>query len=261
MIEALSPDGLLAAADGDMYVRVAIANGAVTDGAWAGYGAVVWTSTHHGRPGLSGVGPPHGAASVVAALLGEVTDQRRVSLPRGWLDHLPPGVGVERWSDWDWMWTTTPPPSAPGATSARWLEPGDHDDVTALLREVSPGASAWPDDGRSHRWAGIRDRDGVLVACLADTSRSATVAHVSSVATAPTHRRRGHARALMDWVTRRFLEEGRSPVTLGMYADNDAARTMYLSLGFTCEHTFSAALLTPAPRPDDLSDSQQAIAR
>ncbi|MQA79858.1 MAG: GNAT family N-acetyltransferase [Streptosporangiales bacterium] len=251
MIEALSPDDLLAATDGDMYVRVAVANGAVTDGAWAGDGAVVWANTHHGRPGFAGVGSPHGAATVVAALLDEIPDARRASLPRGWLDHLPTDLRVESRSDWDWMWTTTPPPSLPGAAGARWLVPDDHDDVSALLHEVSPGASTWPDDGRSHRWAGIRDDDGVLVACLADTSRSATVAHVSSVATAAAHRRRGHARALMGWVTRRFLEEGRSPVTLGMYADNDAARGMYGSLGFTCQHTFTGAVVAAATHPDD----------
>ncbi|NIS30150.1 MAG: GNAT family N-acetyltransferase, partial [Actinobacteria bacterium] len=117
----------------------------------------------------------------------------------------------------------------------------DAEDVRKLLAEASPETSTWPDDDRARRWAGIRNTGGTLVACLADTSRHPSVAHMSSVATAPYERRRGYARTLVAWVTRQFLAEGATMVTLGMYADNDAARRLYTGLGFNVGQRFTTA--------------------
>lgn len=249
MIEAISPSDLVQASGGDVYADVAVNGGGADAPAWAGDGAVLWTRMWHGRPSLTGVGSPAGVAAVLTHVADTLPDEIRVSLPRGWADHLGPALSFEPRSEWDWLWTTTPPPVQPHEAAVHWLGATDHDDVRALLEEVSPDASAWPGDEKSRRWAGIRAADGRLAACLADTSRSPTVGHISSVATAPAFRRNGYGAALTAWVTRAFLAEGRSPATLGMYAWNDTARRMYQRLGYVRAHSFAAGTLTRVPEP------------
>lgn len=247
MIEAISPSDLVEATGGDVYADVAVRNGDVDGAAWAGDGAVLWTRAWHGHPSVTGVGTPVRVAAVLAAVADSLPDPIRVSLPRGWADHLAPGLSFEPRSQWDWLWTRTAPPTVPRESLVHWLGERDHDEVRALLEEVSPDASTWPGDGRSRRWAGIRAEDGRLAACLADTSRAATVGHISSVATAPEFRRNGYGAALTAWVTRVFLAEGRSPATLGMYSWNDTARRIYHRLGYATAHSFAAGTLTRVP--------------
>lgn len=126
---------------------------------------------------------------------------------------------------------------------------GDHiDEIDALLTAASPDTSTWPGEGRARRGAGIRADDGTLAALLSDTSRSPSVGHLASVATAPAHRRQGHGAALTAWVTRQMLAEGADWVTLGMYADNDPARRLYESPGFSCTHRFSSVVIIHSSR-------------
>jgi GNAT superfamily N-acetyltransferase len=254
VIEAISPSDLVEASGGDVYADVAVRNGDADGPAWAGDGAVLWTRVWRGRPSLTGVGSATGVAAVLTAVAHALPAELRVSLPHGWADHLGPALSFEPRSDWDWLWTATPPPVVSYEEAVHWLGDTDHDDVRALLEEVSPDASAWPGDDRSRRWAGIRAGDGRLAACLADTSRTATIGHISSVATAPAFRRNGYGAALTAWVTRAFLAEGRSPATLGMYAWNDTARRMYQRLGYALAHSFSAGTLTR------LSETRPAVA-
>lgn len=243
MIEAISPGDLVEATGGDVYAAVAVRNGDVSGPAWAGDGAAVWLRIWRGRPSLSGVGRPESVAAIVAYAADALPESMRVSLPRGWADHLTATLSFDPKQEWEWMWTDTAPPTLPHEHLVHWLGDADLDEVSALLDEVSPDASARPGDGRAARWAGIRVDGGRLAACLADTSRGPTVGHISSVATGPEFRRNGYGAALTAWVTRAFLAEGRSPATLGMYAWNDTARRMYRRLGYVGEHTFSAGSL------------------
>lgn len=250
MFEAIPVGRLVDATGGVAYARAAIAGGDVSHGPWAGHGAVIWATTRRGRIGFVGLGEPPAAAALLADVMPELPAASRATLPRGWLDHLPPSLAavVVKRMDWDWCWTDTPPEPVPGEERVRWLGPDDAEDVRKLLAEASPETSTWPDDDHARRWAGIRDAGGTLVACLADTSRNPSVAHMSAVATAPHERRRGHARTLVAWVTRQFLAEGASMVTLGMYADNDAARRLYTGLGFTISQRFTTADLNASRR-------------
>jgi GNAT superfamily N-acetyltransferase len=239
-------DQLLEATDGDMFVRSAVANARITHGPWIGDGAAIWGMIHRGQPSIAGVGAPAGAAKLLDGALDEVPGAERASLPRGWLDHLPPRLGAMRRSDWDWLWTATTPVPVPGEDQAAWLTDDDTDEIDTLLTAASPDTSTWPGDGRARRWAGIHTDGGSLAAVLADTSRSPSVGHLSSIATAPAHRRQGHGAALTAWVTRQMLIEGADWVTLGMYADNDPARRLYERLGFACTHRFSSAIVINA---------------
>lgn len=242
MVPNLSPDQLIAAAPDDPFVRASVLGGRVTRGPWATDGAYLWGVTRHDEPVVMGVGDPAGAATLLQAVAAEHPDFTIASLPRGWVEHLGADVSVAVRDHWDWFAASSAPPPVHGEAGASWLS-GTDDEIRALLTAASPETSTWPGDDRACRWAGIRAPDGTLVAVLADTSRHRSMGHISSVATAPEHRRRGHAAALTAWVMRQFFTEGAEMVTLGMYASNDAARKMYERLGFTCHHRFASAAL------------------
>lgn len=251
MLPSLSPDELIAATRDDPYVRASVLGGRIARGPWASGGAYMWGVKRPNELGVVGIGDPAAAAELLEAVAGEHPDVATASLPRGWVEHLGTGTAAEVRDHWDWFATDGPPPSTPGEASAGWLTGADAE-ISALLTAASPETSTWPGDDRARRWAGIRTLDGELAAVLADTSRHPAVGNISSVATSPGHRRRGHAAALTAWATRRLFAEGAEMVTLGMYANNDAARAMYERLGFLCRHRFTAVALTsrPAATPD-----------
>lgn len=249
MIEPISPTDLLEASGDDPYCRVAALGGEVAR-AWAGDGTIAWLRDDaESRPRLASTGSPEAAASVVPEVLASHPEGLRASLPRGGYAYLPGDLTATHVGDWDWFHTATAPGAQPGEQLVGWLTGSDDDDIRALLREVSPGASTWPGDGRARRWAGLRTEDGRLAAALADTSQVSGVGHVSSVATALAERGKGYGAALTAWATREFLAEGADLVTLGMYAENDTARRLYKRLGFYCTHHFSGGHveLTAAP--------------
>lgn len=245
MIDRVDGDELRAATGDDPLVRAVVLGGRITGPAWSGFGAYMWRASHRHEPSLTGIGPPDGAARLLEQVIRVDREIRHVSLPKGWIVHVTPGL-VERRADWDWFWTEMPPEPRPHSGEAKWLKSADEADVRDLLEKAMPDAVAWPGDARVRRWAGIRDTEQRLVACAADTSLQPAVGHLSSVATAADQRRRGYAAALMAWVTARFWDEGVELVTLGMYADNVAARRLYERLGFTRAHEFTAAGIAAA---------------
>lgn len=248
VIERLDGDQLRDVTRDDPMVRAAVLGGRITGMAWSGFGAYVWQGTHRGEPGITGIGSPKGAAHLVEAIVRDHRDLRHASLPRGWIEHTTPGL-VEYKADWDWFWTEKAPDVRSLSAHVSWLTARDEPAVRALLEDAMPDAAAWPGDARVRRWAGIRDAELRLAACAADTSYSPAVGHMSAVATATDQRRKGHAVALVGWMTSQYLDEGADLVTLGMYADNEAARRLYGQLGFTCQHRFTSAGVGPvSPR-------------
>lgn len=246
MIEPISPTELLEAGGDDPYCRVAALGGGVTR-AWAGDGAVAWLRhDDQGRPRLASIGCPSAAASVVPEASADHPEGLRASLPRGGYAYLPDDVTATHVGDWDWFCTATAPAPQPGESLVSWLTASDDEEIRALLREVSPGASTWPGDARGRRWAGLRTSEGRLAAVLADTSQVPGIGHLSSVATALDARGNGYGSALTAWTTRQFLAEGADLVTLGMYAENDTARRLYERLGYRCAHQFSGGHVEPA---------------
>jgi GNAT superfamily N-acetyltransferase len=245
VIEHLSGDALRQATADDPLVKASVLGGRMVGQAWSGHGAHAWQVLHRGEPSLTGIGSPAGAAQLIQAIEPDHPALRHASLPRGWLADVPAELLAERVSDWDWFWAQKAPSTDLDSPPARWLDPAEHDEVHKLLAEAMPEAAAWPGDARVRRWAGIRNDIGRLVACSADTARSPLIGHLSSVATAPDQRRKGYGAALIAWVTRQYFDEGADLVTLGMYADNVAGRRLYSQLGFTCEHQFTSAVVTP----------------
>jgi ribosomal protein S18 acetylase RimI-like enzyme len=214
---------------------------------WLADGAVAWVGTdaEERLPYLSSLGEPAAVAALLADLLPELPPRQRVTLPRGTAALLPAWVGLDGHVDWDFRWRATPPDVQPGEDLVVAGVPDDR--VAALLALASPTASARAGDPAVRRWYGLVE-GGRLLACAADTSAATGVGHVSSVAVAPDARGRGLGRAVTAALTRSLLQGGCDVVTLGLYADNAAARAMYDALGFADHHRFTSGRLVQRTR-------------
>nr|WP_284287195.1 GNAT family N-acetyltransferase [Angustibacter aerolatus] len=126
------------------------------------------------------------------------------------------------------------------------LGSADAAEIAALLTAASPRHSADPGDDDVVAWVGVRDAAGELLACAAHTEHVPGVPHLASIAVHPAARGQGFGGAVTAAVSRRALQHGAEVVTLGMYADNVAARRVYQRLGFHCRHHWSSRRLLPA---------------
>ncbi len=179
-----------------------------------------------------------------------------VTVSRGGRELLPAELrSPEAWQ-WDFWWTDVAP--APVVTAyADALSVVDlHESdprIPLLLGLASPSAPISPGDPRVTRWAAIEDPEGGLpdtgglAALLAETLHRSGAAHLNDVATHPDRRGRSLAKALCGQVTADALAAGRPAVSLGMYADNDAARRVYTALGFHCVRGQTSGPLTQNP--------------
>ncbi len=230
---------VLLATGHDPYARGTLRSPDVTG--WAGGGAVAWAGIDMEE--RTGYLTTHGTPAAVGALIGELLPQlppdQRVTLPRGTPPHLPAWVGLDG-TDWDFRWLDRPPPPQPGEDEVVPVE--DEDAVRALLEASSPTASALPGDPAVLRWVGVV-RGGRLVACAADTSNATGVGHLSSIAVHPEARGTGLGRAVTSALTRTLFAGGCDLVTLGMYADNAAARRTYDAVGFVDDHRYTSGPL------------------
>jgi ribosomal protein S18 acetylase RimI-like enzyme len=241
-----SPAELLDLAPDVAYVRAEIVPGVDGD-AWVHPDAVGFMTTWKRLSQLSCVGEPDAAVAVALAALADLPERPRwVTLPRGAHELLPDGLPYEHADDWDFRWTTSPPPAVPAEELVSALAGAD-EEVTALLDVASPRRSVDPGDPTVRRWAGVRDASGRLVACGAELRRRpAGLADLASIATHPDVRGQGLGTALTAWLTRRVLAEGDPMCTLGVYADNLVARRLYTRLGYIDDptHWFSSVRLT-----------------
>jgi GNAT superfamily N-acetyltransferase len=155
---------------------------------------------------------------------------------------LPLGDG----GDWDWMWTTTPPPHDPREPAVVVLD--DHDDAAELAAFTEAHhPRAWTEigTGRVRTWRGVRDGSGALLAIGGAESTETGVPHLAGIVTATGHRGRGWGGVVTAALTR-WAIQGHGACTLGMYSDNHAARRVYRRLGYrTARAWHSRALAWP----------------
>lgn len=207
----------------------------------AGAPAVVELERPPGLPVLSAVGDPERLASLLKQVAADLRKAPYwVVLTRGTGElaaDILAGWGLEHWSDWDRM-LTTEAPDVPGADGVVVLDAErDAAAITDLLDVGNPRSDHRPGQP-DHTWYGIRSGDGSLAAVGASVRRDGpdgSFAHLGGIATRPGLRGRGLGSAL----TARMTADGvrdHGLVTLGMYADNDAARRVYARLGFRVIH-------------------------
>ena len=171
-----------------------------------------------------------------------------ITVPRGFTQELPVHRRPLEPSNWDWWYTDVPAvydgPKFPIVT----LDAVDPR-LTSLLDLASPSAPVKPGDPRCLIWLGIEEQTddvadtGGLIAMLTALYRGSGAAHFNDVATHPARRSRGLAQALCASATAQLLRDGYPAVTLGMYAENHAARRVYQALGFVHAESFTSGTL------------------
>jgi ribosomal protein S18 acetylase RimI-like enzyme len=249
--------------DGALLARLrwrAVTDGEPVDAAEAGEAAEAPFTVGHDAAGVSllAVGAPGAAADLVLAAERELRDAgralgpvTRTSVPRGTRAQLlaladvrgaevPAPFGGPPSGEWDWLGTTVEPPDQPGEDRVVELvgEEGRRE-AAACLAVAHPHGELAVDEPRS-RWWGWRDGDGVLRGVVGASRLVPGQPWVlGSIGTDPAWRGRGIAAATTAVATRAGLAEA-PLVTLGMYADNDTARRLYLRLGYETAQEFES---------------------
>jgi hypothetical protein len=122
------------------------------------------------------------------------------------------------------------------------LGEADAPQMLALATLTRPG----PFFARTHQlgeFVGVKGPDGALLAMAGERMKPVGFTEVSGVCTAPDHRGRGYAGALMRVVAGRILARGETPF-LHSYAHNTGAIALYETLGFALRREVTMTVLT-----------------
>lgn len=180
---------------------------------------------------------------------------RWMSVPRGSQPQPETlaGLGLVPFSTWDWLSTDVVPPTVAGEDAVHTLDRDrDADAIRACLAEANPATSADPAGPDELGWWGVRV-DGVLAGVVGVSERGgpgdARSWHVHGLGVRPLLRGTGTGTALTAAVVRAALRSGASWVSLGMDAENDAARRIYRRLGFRTDAELTSFSPAGAQRP------------
>ncbi|MEW2539989.1 GNAT family N-acetyltransferase [Micromonospora chalcea] len=230
--EALTGRGALLAAAGDHpYARHALRRDQAVRG-WRHGGAVGWLLPPGEWSAGGAVGAPGPAIDVFAAHRADGTLRagQSINLPHADPDEVAARLPVARLIEWDFLWTTAPPPHQPEQERVERLTAADRPALTALIEEAFPSTTSRPGEPGIVDWYGIRDGDRLL-ACGADRSR-ADIGFLAGLTVAPGLRGRGLGAALTAGMTDALFARY-DTVALGVYPDNLGAIRLYRRLGFT----------------------------
>jgi ribosomal protein S18 acetylase RimI-like enzyme len=224
-------DALLAATGQHPYARHSLWRDHDARG-WRRDGSVGWLLPAGQGPAGGAVGPAGPALEVFAALVadGTLRPGQWLHLPRTSAAQLRGRLTVSRLDEWDFLWTTAPPPVQPAEERVVRLTEADHPALAALIDQSFPTTTSRPGDPRIVDWYGIREGDQ-LVACGADRSRG-DIGFLAGLTVATDRRGRGLGAALTAGMTR-ALAARYGDVALGVYTDNVGAIRLYRRLGFT----------------------------
>lgn len=223
--------------------------------AWGTSTAVVALMEGLGRDrGLFGVGRAEDVAAVLTSVArGDALASGRAryaTITRGAVELLAAdareAIGISgSGSSWDWMWTDGRLRVEDHSAAERLpLGPGTTDEVREFLSRGHPTASTAPDDPRLIGWWGVREAGGLHAAVGAIQLAPGMAPHLVSLGVDPGVRGRGLAGVVLAAAVEDCLEvrplHGPPSVSLGLYADNDVARRVYLRLGLELRHGFTS---------------------
>lgn len=232
---------LSAAADRETLLALGLGPGEPL-GAWAstdGSAVAIAIPAHYGEGiwWLAATGPAEPIPVLVDAARAEFGAKLAgVTLPRSVLQEPPMVSARGRWGadageDWDLMLCEEAPQRQDGESAV--LTGIADAEVQAFLDRVNPHHSVRADHPSVEVWAGVRGGGtGPLLAVGALTRRPSGVGYLASIATDPAARGAGLGSAVTGFLTRRVFEAGEPECTLAHYHPNDAARRIYLRLGY-----------------------------
>jgi GNAT superfamily N-acetyltransferase len=236
-----SPDELVAVTGGHPVAVLDVGGGFRPPAFAAGPDADATVAFHrrsdHGIPGSAVLGSADGLATLLddptvrAWVTGD--GNRHLSVPRGLVAVVAERLDLgTRGGEWDWMWTDAEPPEVPGEDAVRPLGPEARQEVEGFLDEHSPRTHGQPFARRGQRWVAVRHpRNGSLVAVGCSEPNQAGTPTLAGIAVAQDRRGEGWGAAVTATLTRTAVREN-GACALGMFADNDTARRLYLRLGF-----------------------------
>ncbi|GMA31365.1 GNAT family N-acetyltransferase [Litorihabitans aurantiacus] len=180
---------------------------------------------------------------------------RDVVVPARVLDAL----GLVPFSQWDWMALEAADAlggaDLPGGTSIRAVDVSSEAEVAVVrevLRRTNPRSTADPLAAPEVAWAGAYDGDalvGVFGARGEQGHGEGASWHLHGLGVLAEKRGRGLGRALTAHLAAVGLAAGADWISLGLYAENDAARRLYRRLGFTTRAEMSSYGPASATRP------------
>lgn len=142
-------------------------------------------------------------------------------------------------SEWDWMGIFQQP-SYRSSFVVEDLGTDHDDDVRKFLAVASPTASTEPGSSEVVTWHAIREHRAITAVGAAIRWKSGA-AVLASIATDPELRGQGQAAAVTASLTKMFFDAGEHRVTLGLYAQNNAARRTYEKVGYRLLEEFTSA--------------------
>lgn len=173
-----------------------------------------------------------GCRALAASELSARPDLVGINVPRGSEHHLPPPLPQTGDIVWDFLSCDVAPPPQPGEDRVVDLDDTrDADEINGLARASNDRIITEAGRGEVLAWLGIRGGDGTLVAAGGSNLTPAGVPHLVGIVTHPEHRGQGLAAAVTARLTRQALDRF-GVCTLGIFADNDAARRLYHRLGY-----------------------------
>ncbi|MFJ8476251.1 GNAT family N-acetyltransferase [Kitasatospora sp. NPDC094011] len=146
-----------------------------------------------------------------------------------------------------WMETSAAPDSP--TAGVEWLDEVQVKESASLFDRFFPDSFAQPDDGGTHRWAGIVDSLGSgtppePLAVAADVWSSADCGFLAGVCTHPEARGRGLARSVCGFVLGELVRRhGRA--ALMVHGDNRSAIAVYERLGMVKRPLAGAQVVSP----------------
>ncbi len=201
--------------------------------------AWTWGGRNSGEVWVTALGEDPDRCVALVRRISEQTHVDGVTVPDQAFSRLPIELQSQDSGHWCFWVLSELDPSA-NADSALEL---DRDDprIRGLL-EHSTSAHVFPGDPELVRWVGVEE-DGKLQSVAGQITEGTGAAHIVSVCTDPDARGRGLARATCARLVQLAIADGAPAVVLEMYADNEAGRRTYSSLGFVETGRYRSGLL------------------
>jgi ribosomal protein S18 acetylase RimI-like enzyme len=169
-----------------------------------------------------------------------------VTLPRA----LASTMSFEKVREWNWYLKENPFPPVAQPQGIHLITHNNADkDIEKFLRTHAPHASVLPPHPEIRFWVVATDNERNIKATACGVVWSTGAAVVNSVAVAEDFRGQGLGKLVTRLAVQQHFAAGATSVSLGVWAQNQAAVGMYQAMGF--DHEFNLTSTRLQPRESD----------